>query len=297
LAISTPSTIRAVLRRSTDSRDSAIWLRRLTATGFAGLLLDVAYFFVNGLLALGLGNDSLRVALVVNLTLIVPGILFCLRCKIWQVADEFALPAFPREPRSQWAAAARAVGVSTAAGAALAMAFVAFEIVFAVAAGWKIVTGVPVSTSVLITLPAAVATFTVAVCRWAYLVGRNDHLARTRDATPPQLHRAHELHDHTKALEQALHETTALSEELQRSIDGERKLIEELVKEAADARHIADLTNEQVETLTARMNRAQHRSALRERWINIAIAAVSLAAGYILNLVTPDQLGQLLSSH
>lgn len=78
LAIINLSATRAVLRDSTDSRDCAIWLRRLTAAGTAGLLLNVAYFLVNGLLGLWLGDGSLRVAMFVNLALALPSVLVCL---------------------------------------------------------------------------------------------------------------------------------------------------------------------------------------------------------------------------
>ncbi|MEV0792534.1 hypothetical protein [Kribbella sp. NPDC050459] len=129
---------------------------------------------------------------------------------------------------------------------------------------------------------------------WAYLLGRNHQLAQLESATPPALRRAHRLHDQAKALEDAMHEATLMADDLQEVIDAEKRLITELLEESTEARRIAEIESGQLNALLAHQERQQRRSTLRERWINIAVAAVSLVAGYLLNLVSPTFLKDLL---
>jgi uncharacterized membrane protein YqjE len=288
--------VRAIWRSSTDSRTTALWFRRAVASAIIGFLASVAFLIVGGALARIAGEDALRLASAAFFLVILPAALVRFRAQIWMAANDYNQNSiFPRPPRARWAAAARAEGLAHLVGAALTTAFALLIGALTVALIWGLFSDHPVPGVVMTSLMSVILILGLVSCPWSYLVGRNDHLARLADATPPQLRRVHELNDHSRALEQALHETTSLSEELQRSIEAEKKLIDELVQEAADARQLSDLTNEQVEALTARMNQSQRRSTRRERWINIVIAIISLAAGYGLDQISPGKLGDLFN--
>ncbi|MFI5734027.1 hypothetical protein ACIA49_28185 [Kribbella sp. NPDC051587] len=211
--------------------------------------------------------------------------------RIRAAADAIAKPIFPRPARSEWPSYARGLGVAYAmvGAASFILAWTAVSLIaYNILELWA--DGPPLSDLVLIVPIAAVSP---PVLIWAYHLGRNERLRQLQSAIPPALQRAHQLRDHAQALEVAMQEATLLADELQETIDAEKRLVADLLAESTEARRIVEIESDQLTALLAHQERRQRRSTRRERWINIAVAAISLILGYLLNLANPGFLTSL----
>ncbi|MDX3006548.1 hypothetical protein PWY87_33030 [Kribbella solani] len=293
--------VMAAIRRSTHDEEVATKFRRLVALPFALLMawfvVAIVAAIIVGILSVIFRSDGPAIIdqyagrLGPWITALALAAVSVGHRRIRSVADEAGGPTFPRPARSTWSGSARGTGFLYALLGLSSLWIVMAAIDLMVSAVARLF-GVELSPDIgLIGLIALAGPLLI----WAYLLGRNYQLAQLESATPPALQRAHRLRDHAQALEDAMHEATLMADDLQAIIDAERRLITELLEESTEARRIVDIESDQLNALLAHQERKQRRSTLRERWINIAVAAVSLVAGYVLNLANPAFLKNLLN--
>ncbi len=295
MARPTVSTIVAAVRRSTHSELVARYYRRIVtvpltlAVGwFSGfMVVGIAIFVVLGII--GADKDAFMDRHVGHISLLIGGVVIAVlvtaRRRLMLVADETAQPTYPRPARSEWPSRARDVAIFYVFMGLAALWIGVVIVVSIIATVAARLFGVDEISDLVWILPISVLTLPLAV--WSYGLGRNTHLAQLESATPPALQRAHRLRDLAQSLEDAMHEATLMADELQTAIDTEKSMVAELLKQSAEARRIADIESDQLNALLAHQERRQHRSTIRERWINIVVAVLGLIVGYLLNLVSP----------
>lgn len=291
------------LRKLLTSRAAAHRYMRVVApliviVGWSGLTLVLLVMLIPIVSALsGTDSDQLMDRWVgaqvwPMLVLLSPALIYIIRGRIRRAADETPSIALPRPARKRWRRLGREAGVFYAGYAWCAVAG-AFGYVTVVAATGARLLGVE-QPSTLFTFEIPFWTISPPLSILAYFFGRNEYTTRLQVATPPELHRTHQLRDHADALENAMHEATLMAEELQRIIESEQRLVGELLEESAEAQRITAISTEQVNAFMARFDREQRRTTHRERWVNVVIALVSLAVGYALNLVDAEFLTNLI---
>lgn len=291
----TVNAIVATLRRSTRSELVARYYRRIAAVpialafGWFGgfIVVGIAIFVALG--TIGADKDAFidrhagHIGLLIGGAVIVA--MVTARRRLMLAADETTEPTYPRPARSDWPGRARDVAIFYVFMGQVALWIGVLIIVGIIAIVASRLFGVDEMSNLVWILPISVLTLPLAV--WSYQLGRNTHLAQLEAATPPALQRAHRLRDLAQALEDAMHEATLMADDLQTAIDTEKSMVAELLKQSAEARRIADIESDQLNALLAHQERRQHRSTIRERWINIVVAVLGLIVGYLLNLVSP----------
>ncbi|TDC35543.1 hypothetical protein [Kribbella albertanoniae] len=284
----------AIVRASTRSGRVAAAYRRLAAWPLAFLVAWFSTLIVVAIIEAivsaisdhkvvwdeASGVPTGRLALPVAIAAVVLG-----RRRIRAAADALAEPIFPRPARSEWPSYARASGVVHAIIGLLAFPITWTAVSLVVYNTVRLWSDGPPLSDLVLTAPLVVLGLPLLI--WAYFLGRSDRLSQLQSATPPALRRAHRLRDHAQALEDAMQEATLMADELQETIDAEKRLIADLLSESTEARRIVEIESGQLNALLAHQERQQRHSTRRERWINIAVAAVSLFIGYLLNLASP----------
>jgi hypothetical protein len=211
--------------------------------------------------------------------------------RIAQAAWKHPAIRFPRPPRDKWRSKATDSALTIALLVAVSSLPLCYLVLLSLDLALSAIVGGPDLFGVfrpLVTVTGLLAS------GWAFLAVRAEYLAALRAATPPQLATTHELRDRAAALESVMHEATNMAEDLQRVIDAEKAMVTELLRDHANAWQLTQLREDQVDALLARFDRTQARSDRSQLHLNIAIALVSVVAGYMLNLVTPDELGRLI---
>lgn len=122
----------------------------------------------------------------------------------------------------------------------------------------------------------------------ACLARRNLQVWVLQRAMPPQLRlvvdlrqRAETFRDWTRQLEEAMEQTTLLSEELHEAIAQERERLQRVHAEVERKAQLAALTPEQAEAVAVLLGRQQARSSRRALWSNIAVGLFFYLAGVI----------------
>jgi len=288
----TVAKIFAAVRLSTGSRRAARDFRRATGASFIWFGGVAVAFLVATLAREVAGWQAARVELLLTSLVITPAAIYKWRHRIWIWTDRVT-PVFPRPPRSEWAALARTNGQNYVAGSLLMAVLVAPTLPFLLTVAWAVFAPHGMSNFSQGVITAAGGLLALPLTVWSYYTGKKERLAELVSATPPELLRAHKLRDHAQALEDAMHEATVMSDQLQKIIDAERNLIAELLAEAASAKQLSELSAEQIAALSNQLERSQRVSAVRERWIQIAAGVILLFAGYVLGLVDPSRVAGL----
>jgi hypothetical protein len=193
-----------------------------------------------------------------------------------------------RVPRRQWSLLATGAGIVVAIG----VAWATFWLWFFPAVGiLHIVSGILriVYRFVFIPLPSIywdigswclVASVPLALSTWAFVARRDQQLEVFETALPPELRlmvnlhrRAEAFRDRAQALERAMEEATAISEQVQRGIDLERQQLAEVHEQYLRQARLNELTPEQATAVAELLDRQQARSARR-----LFLAAASCSA-------------------
>jgi hypothetical protein len=141
---------------------------------------------------------------------------------------------------------------------------------------------------------------------WAYVARWNQELEMLEKAMPPELRlavdlrkRAEAFRERARALEEAMDEATAISEQVQRGIELERQQLSDLHEQYLKQARLNELTHEQQVAVADLLGQQQARSARRALWSNIVVGFVFYVAGVVtpalINMNTlRDQLQQWL---
>lgn len=280
----------------TSSRGARHWMwltdnsraRFFRAYGYIGLALGVTLIIV-GLIGSQIDPNNVSGTLgnlsVLGVNAIVLG---AFARKLARAAERSPVIEFPRPSRDRWSAKASAASLGPAmlvmVGTLPAAYLLAITVVLL--PGKQAFIGE-------VWLPVS-ATLGLLAGLWAFVALRSEYILALRTATPPQLAKAHDLRDRAAALETVMYEATNLAEDLQRVIDAEKAMIDDLLTQHANAWNLTQLRQDQVDALLTRLDKAQARSDRNQIVINIVIALISLVTGYALNLITPDDLVRLL---
>lgn len=291
----TVNTAMAAVRRSTRSELVARYYRRIVtvpitlALGwFSGfIIVGIAIFLLSAIF--GADKDAFMDRHAGHIGLLIGGVVIMAmvtaRRRLMLAADETAEPTYPRPARSEWHGRARDVAIFYVFLGQMALWIGVMIVVSIIASVASMLFGLDQMSDLVWILPISILALPLGI--WSYQLGRNTHLAQIESATPPALQRAHRLRDLAQALEDATHEATLMADDLQAAIDTEKSMVAELLEQSAEARRIADIESDQLNALLAHQERRQHRSTIRERWINIVVAVLGLIVGYLLNLVSP----------
>ena len=212
-------------------------------------------------------------------------------------------PPKQRVPRRQWPLLATGEGIAVAIG----VAWATFWLWFFPAAGILRI----VYRFIVIPLPSIyweigswclVVSVPLVLATWAFVARRDQQLEVFETALPPELRLMVDLHrraeafrDRAQALEGAMDEATAISEQVQRGIDLERQQLAEVHEQYLRQARLNELTPEQATAVAELLGRQQARSARRALVSNVVIGFVF----YVLGVVTPalissDALRELL---
>jgi hypothetical protein len=274
----------AAMRSRLEDRRFARFFR---AWAFIGVTLGIMLFVV-ALLVLATDREHKRLhidaIIVIAATTIATT---ALAKRVARAAWRHPVIGFPRPPRDKWPSKAADSALGIAGLVALSAIPFWYLVLLSVAAVWSTTSSSP---DLFVVFRPVVAATGLIAAGWAFVAVRAEYLAALRAATPTQLAKTHDLRDRAAALEQVMHEATNMAENLQRVIDAEKAMVDELLRDHANAWQLTQLREDQVDALLARFDRAQSRSDRSQLRINVAIALISLIAGYLLNLITPDDL-------
>jgi hypothetical protein len=142
----------------------------------------------------------------------------------------------------------------------------------------------------------------LALAIWAFVARYVQQLEVFETALPPELRLMVDLHqrakafrDRAQALEQAMEEATAISEQVQRGIELEQQQLAELHEQYLRQARLNELTPEQATAVAELLGRQQARNARRTLWSNLAVGFVFYALGVITPaLISSDALREQL---
>jgi hypothetical protein len=295
--------LRAQMSRLMHSRRAAWWIGLLSMTGltqFLGLLaigMCVAGYEVIVHNQQKLSNDQVLLVLALSVFVALAVTVHAYRTT---KDDDLLKPPKERVPRKRWRIHANFFGAIVAIGAAYTTWWLWTLLLFALLMAATLVVSLPTWTAdvfLYLTIPVPLV-----LMLWAFIAWRHVALTVLETTQPPELHLAtnliryaDEFQERAKALEKAMEEAAAISQQVQRGIELEQQQLGELREEYLQQVRLNDLTAEEVSAVRSAIAQEHERSTRWGLLWNLVIAVVFLAVGLVMQaLIDLDALGDQL---